>query len=295
MNFDNTEKCYYTRGDELISQERNGRTSFYLYDGHGSVVGLANESGVVTDTYSYDAFGNLISSTGSTENYYRYCGEQFDETTGLYYLRARYMDTSTGRFISQDSYAGSISDPVSLHKYLYANANPVTYTDPSGYFVEGLVIAIEFVKANAVAIAVFTGLLALLVEEIAYINQYHESLIITLLSNLIDFGIESLDNAAEWIKENVIDTDYISFSKNYNPDPYARPGQKKQGRERKEKKKGGGNWSPRNNRRNERPPKHHTPGKEHQKYPQNHVLVIVDDLFERFDEFLDELYDFDDE
>ena len=111
MNFANTEKCYYTRGVELISQERNGRTSFYLYDGHGSIVGLANESGVVTDTYSYDAFGNLIESTGTTANNYRYCGEQFDETTGLYYLRARYMDTSTGRFISQDSYAGSISDP----------------------------------------------------------------------------------------------------------------------------------------------------------------------------------------
>ncbi len=43
------------------------------------------------------------------------------------------MDTSTGRFISQDSYAGSIDDPTSLHKYLYANSNPVTYSDLSGY------------------------------------------------------------------------------------------------------------------------------------------------------------------
>ena len=111
--------------------------SVYIYDGHGSVVGLANESGVVTDTYAYDAFGNLLKSKGSTENCYRYCGEQFDETTGLYYLRARYMDTSTGRFISQDTYQGTINDPVSLHKYLYANANPVTYSDPSGYDPEG--------------------------------------------------------------------------------------------------------------------------------------------------------------
>ncbi|WP_423815748.1 RHS repeat-associated core domain-containing protein, partial [Pseudoruminococcus massiliensis] len=52
-------------------------------------------------------------SKGSTKNCYRYCGEQFDETTGLYYLRARYMDTSTGRFISQDTYQGTINDPVS--------------------------------------------------------------------------------------------------------------------------------------------------------------------------------------
>ena len=129
-------QAYYTIGADLISQERDGNVSVYLYDGHGSVVGLANESGVVTDTYSYDAFGNLLKYTGSTKNCYRYCGEQFDETTGLYYLRARYMDTSTGRFISQDTYQGTINDPVSLHKYLYANANPVMYSDPSGYSVE---------------------------------------------------------------------------------------------------------------------------------------------------------------
>lgn len=155
-----TAKCVYTIGADLVSQERNDRTSFYLYDGHGSVVGLANESGVVTDTYSYDAFGNLLKSTGSTDNNYRYCGEQFDETTGLYYLRARYMDTLTGRFISQDSYEGSISDPVSLHKYLYANSNPVTYSDPSGYMsmaglaVRGAVIGAlsGLIVPNAVSI-----------------------------------------------------------------------------------------------------------------------------------------------
>ena len=133
LDYDNAEKCFYTRGDELISQERDGKKSYYVYDGHGSVRALADESGKVTDKYVYDAFGNLISSVGSTKNDFLFCGEQFDPVTGLYYLRARYMDTSTGRFISQDSYAGSISDPVSLHKYLYANANPVTYSDPSGY------------------------------------------------------------------------------------------------------------------------------------------------------------------
>ena len=155
-----TAKCVYTIGADLVSQERDGRTSFYLYDGHGSIVGLANENGAVTDTYCYDAFGNLISSTGSTENYYRYCGEQFDESTGLYYLRARYMDTSAGRFISQDTYQGTINDPVSLHKYLYANSNPVMYSDPSGYITEktlagvctvGLVLTVlstELIVAN---------------------------------------------------------------------------------------------------------------------------------------------------
>ena len=134
MNFDNTEKCYYTRGDELISQECDGKKSYYVYDGHGSVRALADESGKVTDKYVYDAFGNLISSVGSTKNDFLFCGEQFDPVTGLYYLRARYMNPSVGTFISMDSYEGSIDDPVSLHKYLYADANPVMNSDPSGYF-----------------------------------------------------------------------------------------------------------------------------------------------------------------
>ena len=159
MGSEGSVQAYYTIGADLISQERDGKVSVYLYDGHGSVVGLANESGKVTDTYVYDAFGNLISSTGSTENYYRYCGEQFDETTGLYYLRARYMDTSTGRFISQDSYAGSISDPISLHKYLYANANPVTYTDPSGY-----ISAAELTLGQACLLMIGSGVVSGLIN-----------------------------------------------------------------------------------------------------------------------------------
>ncbi|WP_278244706.1 papain fold toxin domain-containing protein [Ruminococcus flavefaciens] len=61
------------------------------------------------------------------------CGEQLDSATGLYYLRARYMDPSTGVFTTMDTYQGSVFDPVSLHKYLYANANPVMNSDPSEY------------------------------------------------------------------------------------------------------------------------------------------------------------------
>ena len=114
--------------------DREGKACYYHYDGHGNVRFLTDNDGNITDSYSYDAYGNLLQKKGTTENDFLYTGEQYNANTGLYYLRARYMDPSTGTFTSMDRWPGSLSDPVSLHKYLYANANPVTYSDPSGYF-----------------------------------------------------------------------------------------------------------------------------------------------------------------
>lgn len=128
------EKCFYTLGIDMISQERSGSISYYITDGHSSVRMLTDRNGAVTDTYDFDAWGVMISSNGVTKNDYLYCGEQYDTATGFYYLRARYMNPATGTFTSMDTYQGSIFDPVSLHKYLYANANPVTNSDPTGYF-----------------------------------------------------------------------------------------------------------------------------------------------------------------
>jgi RHS repeat-associated protein len=95
---------------------------------------LTDANGNVTDTYDYDAFGNMIARTGSTPNLYLFTGEQYDPDLGLYYLRARYQNTSTGRFWTMDSFAGLPFDPTSLHKYLYAHANPVSGSDPTGMY-----------------------------------------------------------------------------------------------------------------------------------------------------------------
>jgi RHS repeat-associated protein len=126
----------YSFGLELIDEHQTiagtPATSFYGYDGHGSVRFLTNASGAVTDTYDYDAFGNIVGSTGSTPNLYLFAGEQFDPDLGLYYNRARYLDVRLGRFLGMDVYEGTSQDPVSLHKYLYASNNPVSLIDPSG-------------------------------------------------------------------------------------------------------------------------------------------------------------------
>ncbi len=127
----------YSYGHDLLSQSRNDDFKFYLYDGLGSTRGLSNSAGVVTDSYDYEAFGVVLSETGTTENNYKFTGEQFDSSLDQYYLRARYYDQGIGRFTQQDTYMGNNHDPVSLHKYMYANADPVTYTDPTGNFSLG--------------------------------------------------------------------------------------------------------------------------------------------------------------
>jgi RHS repeat-associated protein len=105
---------------------------YYGFDGHGSVRFLSDSTGRVTDTYDYDAFGTLISSTGTTANNVLFAGEQFDPALGIYYNRARYYDQRIGRFWIPDPVEGGIDDPLSLHRYLYVNGNPVNLTDPSG-------------------------------------------------------------------------------------------------------------------------------------------------------------------
>jgi RHS repeat-associated protein len=124
----------YAYGLDLISQEDASTTvqHFYGYDGNGNTRYLTSASGTVTDSYVYDAFGDLITSSGTTVNVYRYSGEQYDPNLGFYYLRARYLNPNEGRFISRDPFMGFNSDPRSLHKYLYADNNPINMVDPIG-------------------------------------------------------------------------------------------------------------------------------------------------------------------
>jgi len=126
----------YVWGHSLISQDRLSGTmwteSYYGYDGQNSVRYLIDANGLITDTYDYDAFGNLLNRTGNTPNNYLYQGEQYDEDLKLYYLRARYADSDRGRFWTMDSFEGFGSDPASLHKYTICHNNPINMRDSSG-------------------------------------------------------------------------------------------------------------------------------------------------------------------
>jgi RHS repeat-associated protein len=86
---------------------------------------------------SYSPYGEVISSVGDYVTAFNYTGEMTDDT-GLVFLRARYYDPGTGRFINKDTWGGDNNNPVTLAKWLYANGNPVIYTDPSGKSAVGV-------------------------------------------------------------------------------------------------------------------------------------------------------------
>ena len=130
----------YIRGTNLVAKYnyKNGDKTEYTYytqNAHGDVVNLTNANGEVTKTYKYDAFGVEKNIVDSDENAFRYCGEYYDKETATVYLRARYYNPTTGRFISRDSYAGDNSDPLSLNLYTYCHNNPTINVDPSGHFI----------------------------------------------------------------------------------------------------------------------------------------------------------------
>ncbi|CAB5137262.1 hypothetical protein D3OALGB2SA_4008 [Olavius algarvensis associated proteobacterium Delta 3] len=134
----------YDYGDRLLSRvdvdpgpSGPTRTSqFYACDGLNSVVNLTADTGALQVSYQYDAWGNFRQMVGSSDNPKTYTGHEYDPETGLYYFKARYYDSDIGAFISQDSYLGQVDNPPSLHRYLYAHANPLTYVDPTGYEAE---------------------------------------------------------------------------------------------------------------------------------------------------------------
>ncbi len=143
----------YTFADDLVSQTRYDSagtpvTSYIQADGFGSTRWLTDNTGTITDSIDYDAFGVEIRRSGTAELEHLYRGERFDANVGFYDLRARLYDPANGRFLTQDSFAGFGMDPRSLHKYGYSHNDPINNSDPSG----NITLAGELSGINAGAI-----------------------------------------------------------------------------------------------------------------------------------------------
>jgi RHS repeat-associated protein len=126
---------YVWAADRLLVKKdvASGNEYYYLYNGHGDVTQIVDIAGNVVNSYEYDAWGNVTSQVEGINNSFKYAGEILDSETGLYYLRARYYDAVSGRFLGEDSFEGKIANPLSLNGYTYCINNPILYTDPSGH------------------------------------------------------------------------------------------------------------------------------------------------------------------
>ena len=234
--------------DEIgpMSVTYDGAEYFYLKNAQGDVTGLVNSSGTQVVAYTYDAWGNPLTTTGTMAdtlgnlNPFRYRGYVYDTETGLYYLQSRYYNPETGRFINADApetLLKAYETALQYNLFAYCWNKPVSLCDPDGYW----------------ALALAGG---------------------GYLASAGIFGVSNSWNPVGWIVLGAVAVttvvvvginiyDSVKASSNGNSDPYARPGQKKQGRERKNKARKSKDWEPRSNAK---PPKKHTPGREHRKY-----------------------------
>ena len=113
----------------------------WLQDGTLSTRLVTDENGAVTSTFDYSAFGELTQGT-AREDQITYASDRMASDTGLVYLRARYLQVATGRFLTRDGFEGFQLEPISQNPYVYANQNPITNVDPPGTFSHSLAFTI---------------------------------------------------------------------------------------------------------------------------------------------------------
>ncbi len=122
--------AYVYGSSGLPLEQVNGSTVLWLHhDQLGSTRLITDSGGASQATYTFDSYGNLTASSGSITNPFRFAGQYLDGESGLYYLRARFYDASTGQFLSRDPLASIRKEP-----YVYTVDNPLNAVDPTGLF-----------------------------------------------------------------------------------------------------------------------------------------------------------------
>lgn len=171
--------------------------SYYGYDALSNVTFLANSAGTVTDTYQYDAFGNIVATSGTTPNSRLYRGEELDRDLGLINLRARQYNPASGRFFTSDPLTGSARGSWSRHRYAFGSADPVNRSDPWGLAdaAEGGVgiagVAGALVKATVIvssAQVIGSGLGELARKNRCNINEGEDVVAALLHISMTNFG-----------------------------------------------------------------------------------------------------------
>ena len=133
---------YYDGSGRPVAISYGGTMYYYVLDLQGDVMGIRDSSGTLVVRYYYDAWGRLLSTTGSkastlgVHNPLRYRGYVYDTETGLYYLQSRYYDPEMGRFISADEYLSTGQGVLGINMFAYCRNDPVIYLDTTGNAIE---------------------------------------------------------------------------------------------------------------------------------------------------------------
>ena len=129
---------HYDSSGEVIGFTRtaNGTDTeyFYVKNLQGDILKVITATGTEVATYTYDAWGKLLTSSGDMAdvNPLRYRGYFYDTETGLYYLQSRYYDPEVGRFINPDAYASTGRGILGTNMFVYCNNNSIMLSDGSG-------------------------------------------------------------------------------------------------------------------------------------------------------------------
>ena len=128
------EATSYHLGAGIEAFQRDSKTYYYHQDEQLNTTLISDEERKLRNHYQYDAFGAGLEAVEALPNRIRYTGQQYDEQTEQYYLRARYYNPILGRFMQEDVYQGD-----GLNLYAYCRNSPVVYYDPSGYIKAGTI------------------------------------------------------------------------------------------------------------------------------------------------------------
>ena len=158
---------YYNTDGDVIGLNYNGTDYYYGRNMQGDILYIYNTSGEIVTTYAYDAWGSIVSQTGTLSstvgeaNPFRYRGYYLDSETGLYYLQSRYYDPAAGRFLNADDTenVNKTASFVSANAFAYGNNNSVIYTDESGNLAISATIvanlAVKLILISAFAVALY--------------------------------------------------------------------------------------------------------------------------------------------
>ena len=148
----------------------NGTYYFYLTNLQGDVIAITDETGTIVVQYTYDAWGNLLSTTGTLANTLgqynplRYRGYVYDQETGLYYLQSRYYNPEIGRFLNADNYPATGQGLLGNNMFAYCGNDPVLRVDPTGNWwdifcdVVSLVVSVVEVVKDPTDVGAWIGL-----------------------------------------------------------------------------------------------------------------------------------------